>query len=164
MKRIAVTLFLGALVLLGLAVPLRGDGLPGQVARRDLATAAGAAGREAAAAGARPGRLRSGAVAAPGFAGVPGRRGLARQAQPKGGRLAVDWRRTVRRLDPRLVLPGGAVALAVAFAAIFAWWRWWRRFRAAVRFPATQWRVRLGAPFAGGNDAVARLGGERPRR
>lgn len=92
-----------------------------------------------------------------------GNRGLHHEERRKTQRLENELMRTRRALLIRLALLGGGVALVGAIAGVFAWMRHWRRHRAPLRFPETVWRVRLGAPFSGGSDAVARFGEDRPR-
>jgi len=64
---------------------------------------------------------------------------------------------TKRRLNQRVLIVGsvatsGLLLLGVVMGAVY-----WTRFRSPLWFPATSWRLRLGAPYAGGNDAAIRL-------
>lgn len=67
------------------------------------------------------------------------------------------------RLNRRIFLLAavvGGVLLLLGAALVSVYWS---RNRAPLWFPVTSWRLRFGAPYAGGNDAVMRLGGPERR-
>lgn len=64
---------------------------------------------------------------------------------------------TKRKLNQRVLIISAVASLALLLLGAAMGVFYWMRFRAPHWFPATSWRLRFGAPYAGGNDAVLRL-------
>lgn len=68
-----------------------------------------------------------------------------------------------RQLNTRVLITGSAAAAGVLLVALGMGAYYWTRYRAPLWFPATSWRLRFGAPYCGGNDAVLRFDRRDPR-
>jgi hypothetical protein len=67
---------------------------------------------------------------------------------------------TKRQLNQRMLIVGSAAIGVVLLVGLGMGAFYWSRHRAPLWFPATSWRLRFGAPYAGGNDAALRLSRE----